>query len=311
MSDNDLITWASDLVVGIDQFEISDIVNRSSFGEFHDAVDKQTGEKVVVKFVRDLTNFYSDVMKMLMREIKFLRERHPLIVELVGFGLIANAECFMVFKPAPCVPLEHVLRSEMKGLSPDGWDGTSKSKCVFGIAAAMCVVHSRNYLHRDLKTYNVLLDEQLEPVIGGFDLVRQYDPTMTMSVGTPLFMAPELWGSDPYDNKVDVFSFAVLLRRFFTESLELDDNQTEARSAAQLMPRVGQGARLVRTEGIPDFYWDLITRCWNQDPKMRPSFQEIVALLHENTEQYIFPDADIDEVKEYEARIIATIPQGQ
>ena len=75
------------------------------------------------------------------------------------------------------------------------------------------------------------------------------------------------------------------------------------------MARVGSGARLARVEEIPDFYWALITRCWHQDPGMRPSFQEIVALLHENTDKYIFPGADLAAVKEYEFRIIATISQ--
>ena len=47
------------------------------------------------------------------------------------------------------------------------------------------------------------------------------------------------------------------------------------------------------------------------DDKKRPSFQEIVALLHENTEKYIFPGADLAAVKEYESRIISTISQGK
>ena len=314
MSDNELLSLVPDLVVGIDQFELGDRVSSSVFVTFHDAVDRRTGTKVVVSIWR-----YSepDEKKLLMRQLTFLRERHPLIVELVGCGTMADGEAnqfFMALKPAPYLTLQNVLERERKGTAVDGWDATSKSKCVFGIAGAMCVVHSLNYLHRDLKPVAVQLDEHLEPVLGELDLVRPYDPNMTMSVGSPLFMAPELWSDDfgdQYDNKIDVFSFAVVLRSFFTDSHELDDDPKLPKSPQALMMRVGRGARLARVEGIPDFYWELITSCWSQDPKKRPSFQEIVALLHENTEKYIFPGADLAAVKEYESRIISTISQGK
>ena len=312
MSTSEFMDLVSDHVVGIDQFELGRIVDADWCAKSHDAIDKMTGTKVVVKIcdIRIIDPFDREGF---MRKIKFQKERHPLIVEFVGCGLIADGtetRFFMAFKPALYVTLDSVLKDEMKGLAADGWDATSKSKCVFGIAAAMCVVHSRNFLHRDLKPSNVQLDEHMEPVLGGFELAREYDPNMTMSVGTPFYMAPEMWSGEEYDNKVDVFSFAVLLHRFFTESMALDDD-SHPTSVQDFMRRVGSGARLARVEEIPDFYWDLITRCWDPDPKKRPSFREIVALLHENTEKYIFPDADLSEVKEYESRIISTIPQDQ
>ena len=300
----------SDYVVGIEQFELGSIVGGDSYAKYYDAVDKRTRAKVVVKMYM-VMDTSPHVRTMAIREIKFLRERHPLIVELVGCGLIVDGtetEFFMAFKPSPYVTLDGVLSDEKRGLAVDGWDATSKSKCVFGIAAAMCVVHSRNSLHRNLKPANVQLDEHLEPVLGGLEFTREYDPNMTMSVGTPFYMAPEMWsGEDQYDNKIDVFSFAVLLHGFFTESKAMDDELQAPKSVFEIIRRVGSGVRLARAEGIPDFYWDLITRCWDQDPKKRPSFREIVALLHENTEKYIFPGADLAAVKEYESRIISTI----
>ena len=317
MSGNDeLLTLVSDLVVGIDQFELDlGRVGASSFGEFHEALDKRTGTKVVMK-IYDTPSSDSGRIQ-LMREIKFHAEKHPLIVELVGYGLLpddGNTRVFMAFKPAPYVTLHNALRMEKQGTAVAGWDATSKSKCVFGIAAAMCVVHSRNYLHRHLTSTAVQLDEHLEPVLGEFDLARECGTDMTMAIGVPLHMAPELWGDDNrYDNKVDVFAFAVLLHCIFSDdgATRLDDDEKPPRSPPQFMERVGKGARLTRIEGIPDFYWDLITSCWDQDPKKRPSFQEIVGLLHENTEKYIFPGADLAAVKEYESRVMATIPQGQ
>ena len=70
--------------------------------------------------------------------------------------------------------------------------------------------------------------------------------------------------------------------------------------------RVGRGARLARPPGgaIPDFYWDLIVRCWDQNPSKRPTFVEILAVLQMERASYAFPGADLGALEEYERRIL-------
>ena len=310
MSGNDMLML--DLLVDIDQFELGSKVGYRYCVTLQAATDKRTGTPVIMEKISTPKND-PVTQQLLMREIMFLRERHPLIVELVGFGITArgpNPKFFLVLKPAPYLTLHDALTREAQGTAIDGWDATSKSKCVFGIAAAMCVVHSRNVVHSNLTPEAVQLDEHLEPVLGGFDF-RERDPCATMALGNVLFEAPEVRSNNVYESEADVFAFAVVLYRFFTELVALDDDRPETRSLAGFMMRVALGARFARVEGIPDFYWDLITHCWDEEPGNRPSFQDIVRLLHENTEEYIFPGADLDAVKEYESRIISTLPHWQ
>ena len=65
-----------------------------------------------------------------------------------------------------------LLKKEREGNPDPRWDATKKSICVFGVAAAMAYVHSKGILHRDLKTANVFVNDQFEPVIGDFGLAR-------------------------------------------------------------------------------------------------------------------------------------------
>ena len=235
------------------------------------------------------------------------RFAHPLIVPLIGFGIAPSQ--FLVTKFMPNRDLWRMLERERASKSPEGWDATAKSKCVFGIAAGMAFLHSKNIIHRDLKTAKVLLDDDFEPVIGGLGLAAEYivGAEMEKRVGTRLFMAPEMVSCDErYDHKVDVYSFAVALYQFFTDSMVFDDG-SEPWNPFHFYRTVGEGHRFKRADNIPDFYWDLICKCWSQDPNDRPSFVEIVKHLRAHTSEYAFEGSDLSLVREYEMHALESI----
>jgi serine/threonine protein kinase len=94
-----------------------------------------------------------------------------------------------------------------------GWlRGTALAKIVVGIDLGMQFVHSRGYMHRDRKPSNILLDDEHQALIGDFGSSRLEDLAImfTKNVSMPLYMAPEM-SEDNYTNKVDVFSFAMIL----------------------------------------------------------------------------------------------------
>jgi len=134
-------------------------------------------------------------------------------------------------------------------------------------------------------------------------LSRSMALEMTMAIGSPLFMAPELLiDKDEYDEKADVFAFAVTLHRFFTDSNVFADGQAP-RSSQQVQQWAIGARRLGRPAGVSDFLWALIEACWDQEPGNRFSFKVIARHLSRRTEKYAFPGANIDAVKEYEKRV--------
>ena len=236
----------------------------------------------------------------------FARMKHAGTLRLIGFHIPETVNCGPTIL-TPLMPngtVADLLKKERAGNPDPRWDATKKSICVFGVAAAMAYVHSKGILHRDLKTANVFVNDQFEPVIGDFGLARMYYGELIL--GT--YMAPELWigdYGDKYTGASDVFAYAVFLFQMFSDSLTLDDSPRPARSPAQWQMRVGQGARLKRPDNvIPDFYWELITNCWNHNPDMRPKFFEILDVLQKNRASYAFPGADLGALEEYERRIL-------
>ena len=67
-------------------------------------------------------------------------------------------------------------------------------------------------IHRDLKSQNVLLDDSMRCKLCDFGLAA----SEVSGQGTPCYMAPELLRNMKFDEKVDVFAFAVLLWEMFT-----------------------------------------------------------------------------------------------
>lgn len=103
----------------------------------------------------------------------------------------------------------------------------------------MCYLHTFNpmIIHRDLKSLNMLLDK---PVTGPTEvpLIKVCDfgvakfqvqagnwGQMTNQAGTQHWMAPEMWTSSTYDEKVDVFSFAMVIYEIICREVPFEEEE--------------------------------------------------------------------------------------
>lgn len=169
-------------------------------------------------------------------------------------------------------------------------------------------LHEKQIISRSLKIQNIFLDEKLEPVICDFHDFKSIEnsPEMKLAVGSPYCMAPELFmdDSEKYSLPVDVYAYGFLLYNMFTSKLEFDDNQP-IKSPHHYMMRISKGDRPVKPEGIPEHYWELIQRCWKQNPDERPTFDEIVNLL--KNDKYALDEfglkTNLIELHDYQKRV--------
>jgi serine/threonine protein kinase len=277
------------------------VLGSGSLGKVGRAIDKRTNKEVAVKFLSKSLDTEEE-RRSFTREVEILaRNTHPATLQLRGFCLEPEGPMIVtdLFKNGT---LGDVLKEQYGNIAPPGWNPTKASICIFGIAAAMAHLHERGILHRDLKPDNVFLNDQFEPVVTDFAVSCASNETMC--VGTPLYMAPELWGDEElYDRPIDVYAFAILLYSFFAEPNRLDDKVGTFRSASGMMMRIQNGARFVRPKDIPEVHWSLIQNAWQEEQTVRPTFREIVDVFHEH-HLYILPGADRDQVLEYEERIL-------
>lgn len=153
------------------------------------------------------------------------------------------------------------------------------------IAEAMVYLHPK-IVHRDLKSQNVLLDSFGRAKVCDFGIAKFKDRTFVSTVngqaGTPCYMAPELFDGAQVTEKVDVYSFSILLWEMLTGQVPWSN----VPSPMQIIYYVGVlGQRMEIPENCLPSLKELIEMCWAESPTARPSFKRILEKIKEIQEE--------------------------
>jgi len=81
---------------------------------------------------------------------------------------------------------------------------------------ALAYMHSRNFVHRDLKSNNIMFSNNGSIKIIDFGLCAElYDGPRLQTVGTSYWLAPEIIRRQPHTTKVDIWSFGIVLLEMY------------------------------------------------------------------------------------------------
>lgn len=139
---------------------------------------------------------------------------HKNLVRLLGCSCL-GPESLLVYEFLPNKSLDRFIFDSNKGKTMN-WE--KRFEIIIGTAEGLVYLHENTkarIIHRDIKASNILLDSRLRPKIADFGLARsfQQDKThiSTAIAGTLGYMAPEYLAHGHLTEKVDVYSFGVLL----------------------------------------------------------------------------------------------------
>ncbi|OHT11677.1 TKL family protein kinase [Tritrichomonas foetus] len=258
------------LVMKHEEIEIGKKIGNGQSGVVQLGTIKKTGEVVAVKILHRRALSQPEVES-------FRREIYALSVlndsTLVCFrGYTEEPPFYIITEYMPNGSLFDVLRTKPQELTP-----TIRSLIAYDVARGIEYLHDRKIIHRDLKSLNILLDANFRAKICDFGMVRTRSQTpMTGMIGTAHWMAPEVVMSSPYYNeKVDVYSFAILLWELLT-----GDMPYQKLSQVNITLGIIQGTlRPPLPDDTPPKLSELIQKCWNQDPNKRPSMNRVVSNL--------------------------------
>ncbi|KAL6268889.1 hypothetical protein ACE6H2_025800 [Prunus campanulata] len=146
------------------------------------------------------------------------------------------------------------------------------------LAKGLSYLHSKNIVHRDVKTENVLLDKDGRVKIADFGVARLEASNlveMTGYTGTPGYMAPEVLESKPYNRKCDVYSFGICLWEMYCCDMPYPNiTFSELTSAV-----VYKNLRPEIPKHCPSSLAKVMKQCWDVEPKRRPEMEEVVSML--------------------------------
>ncbi|XP_028981151.1 leucine-rich repeat serine/threonine-protein kinase 1 isoform X2 [Esox lucius] len=208
--------------------------------------------------------------------------QHPCIVSLVGISI--HPLCFAL-QLAPLGSLNVVLKDRSRGSRYMPLGHMLTFKAAYQIAAGLTYLHRKNIIFCDLKSDNILVWslEVCDPVnfkLSDYGISRQSFHEGALGVdGTPGYQAPEIRPGIVYDEKVDMFSYGMVLYELLTgRRPALGHHQL------QIAKKLSKGIRPAL--GSPEevqFHClhGLMIECWDTKPEKRPLAVQCVRQMQE------------------------------
>ena len=190
---------------------------------------------------------------------------------------------------APKGTLHDLIHKKIKDakLAHEAKTKLSDSRVLFQIAKSVALglqyLHSQGIIHRNLKTQHVLIQDDWMSQIG-IDLKHCYylkeneleTPAGIGSIGLPQYKSPEEFANDRQSQKVDIYSYAVLLCELYSKKKPWRDTV----SAKICQKVLHEQQRPDLPEGVPSGIIDLISDCWKQNAAERPTIDEVIERLN-------------------------------
>uniref|UniRef100_A0A673KCE0 Interleukin-1 receptor-associated kinase 4 n=1 Tax=Sinocyclocheilus rhinocerous TaxID=307959 RepID=A0A673KCE0_9TELE len=251
------------------------------------------GTDVAVKKLNPLDgSSLEDLKTQFNQEIQTLRSlKHENLVSMVGFSSDGQHLCLVYeFMPGGSL-LERLACAD--GASALSW----LSRCCIsaGAARGLQYLHHNNHIHRDVKSGNILLDEDFVPKISDFGLTRasaNHSCSTVMTgriVGTTAYMAPEALRGE-ITPKSDIFSFGVVLLEILSGLPPVDESRDpkllmemkdeiddEELSLEDFIDGKMQGWRMEEVERM----YDVASRCLCEKKNKRPTITEVLSELED------------------------------
>jgi len=200
-----------------EELEMEDQIGQGGFSVIKQGRWRSTDVAIKIIFDPVITE---DLIAEIRNEVQMLSLlRHPKIVLLMGMSS-KPPNLAIVFEHMPRGCLFDLLHTTTASISLE-----QRLKMAYDVAGVLAFLHQSGVVHRDLKSYNILVDDNFNIKLCDFGLCKFKADlnrgTMQFS-GTPTYMAPELFQKKSYDEKVDVFAFGTLLWELVSREVPFD-----------------------------------------------------------------------------------------
>lgn len=141
------------------------------------------------------------------------------------------------------------------------------------ISGGLCYLHSQQFLHRQLTSYNVFINGvSYEPKLAKYLSSNDVRPDYRRS-------APEIWEFPEYSSAGDVWSLGTIMWETMAAYSGQDPEPYRGFSEAEILDQMKQGRHLPRPSQCPQNIYQLIVACWSARPNSRPTIEQVYRTL--------------------------------
>lgn len=287
------------LVEATSNFSADSLIGSGGFGEVYQARLKD-GTVVAVKKLIHVTGQGDREFTAEMETIGKIKHRN--LVPLLGYCKVGD-ERLLVYEYMRFGSLDVALHNS-KSRTPGAprLDWSARKKIAIGSARGLAFLHHScipHIIHRDMKSSNVLLDENLEARVSDFGMARlmnALDTHLSVSTlaGTPGYVPPEYYQSFRCTTKGDVYSYGVVLLELLSgkkpiDTMDFGDNNLvgwakqlmkENKSADIFDPELVQGSKSGDVDELHK-YLKIAFQCLEDRPLRRPTMIQVMAMFKE------------------------------
>lgn len=279
-----------ELAKATNDFSLDNKIGQGGFGAVFYA--ELRGEKAAIK------KMDMQASKEFLAELKVLTHVHHLnLVRLIGYCI--EGSLFLVYEYIENGNLSEHLHGT--GRDPLPWP--ARVQIALDSARGLEYIHEHTvpvYIHRDIKTANILIDKNFHGKVADFGLTKLTEvgsaSIPTRLVGTFGYMPPEYAQYGDVSPKVDVYAFGVVLYQLISAKdaiVKINDSGTETRGLVALFeaalsqsdptedlrkladPRLGKEYPIESIHKMAQ----LAKACTQENPQLRPSMRSIVVAL--------------------------------
>ncbi|EPS62302.1 hypothetical protein M569_12488, partial [Genlisea aurea] len=253
----------------------------------------QDGREVAVK---RLYEHNYRIVEQFMTEIKILTHlQHPNLVSLHGCTSRRSRELLLVYEYVPNGTVADHLHGENSKEAPLPW--SVRMNIAVETAAALAYLHKNDVIHRDVKTNNILLDNNFSVKVADFGLSRLFPSDVThistAPQGTPGYVDPVYHQCYQLTDKSDVYSFGVVLMELISSlpAVDITRHRHEINLANLAFDRIQKSAldELIdpnlgygsdpQVRNMTTAVAELGFQCLQLETETRPSMDEVLTFL--------------------------------
>lgn len=287
----DMPYTSSEIIEKLESLDEEDIVGSGGFGTVYRMVMNDCGTFAVKRIDRSREG--SD--QVFERELEILGSiKHINLVNLRGYCRLPSSR-LLIYDYLALGSLDDLLHENTER-QPLNWN--NRLKITLGSARGLAYLHhecSPKIVHRDIKSSNILLNENMEPHISDFGLAKllvdEDAHVTTVVAGTFGYLAPEYLQSGRATEKSDVYSFGVLLLELVTGKRPTDPSfvkrglnvvgwMNTLLKENRLEDVVDRKCSDVNAETL-EVILELAARCTDSNADDRPSMNQVLQLLEQ------------------------------
>jgi formylglycine-generating enzyme required for sulfatase activity len=258
-----------------DDYLIVQELGRGQMGQVYLAEDAVLARPVAIKFIAGVDPDLEARQRFLMEARAAARIQHPNVVSVYRVGELGDR---------PYIVSE-LIRGKSLREHPRPMPWAEALVLAIELARGLAAAHRRGVVHCDLKPENAMVTEDGVPKLVDFGLARVVheggdDSEENPMVGTPDYMAPEVWGGRAPSRRSDVYSFGAVLYELVAGTPPFASVDTR-----ELGKAVREQPAPSLQDAIPDLdprFARLVARCLERDPELRyPSGEELREALEQ------------------------------